>query len=75
MMQVDYVEPSQNVVHLKLLPRVDYTRHRGALKSVQNVSRQLQWSGSFKCLHLFCSWAAGMFSGCLSIADLAAVMK
>jgi len=40
--QVDYVEPSQNVVHLKLLPRVDYTRHRGALKSVQNVSRRLR---------------------------------
>ena len=36
--KVDYVEPSQNVVHLKLLPRVDYTRHRGALKSMQNVS-------------------------------------
>lgn len=36
--QVDYVEPSQNIVHLKLLPRVDYTRHRGALKSMQNVS-------------------------------------
>ncbi len=30
--QVDYVEPSQNVVHLKLLPRVDYTRLRGALR-------------------------------------------
>jgi len=39
-MQVDYVEPSQNVVHLKLLPRIDYTRHRGALKSMQNVSFQ-----------------------------------
>lgn len=34
--QVDYVEPSQNVIHLKLLPRIDYTRHRGALKSMQN---------------------------------------
>jgi len=34
--QVDYVEPSQNMIHLKLLPRVDYTRHRGALRT-QNV--------------------------------------
>jgi len=40
MMQVDYVEPLQNVVNLKLLPRIDYTRHRGALKSMQNVSLQ-----------------------------------
>ncbi|KAK2179528.1 hypothetical protein NP493_486g02048 [Ridgeia piscesae] len=31
--QVDYVEPSQNLVHLKLIPRVDYTKPRGALRT------------------------------------------
>ncbi|KAJ4426201.1 transcription elongation factor spt5 [Periplaneta americana] len=31
--QVDYVELAQNQVHLKLLPRIDYTRPRGALRS------------------------------------------
>ncbi|XP_041365560.1 transcription elongation factor SPT5-like [Gigantopelta aegis] len=31
--QVDYVEPAQNVVHLKLLPRVDYSKMRGVLKN------------------------------------------
>ncbi|CAI9740140.1 transcription elongation factor SPT5-like [Octopus vulgaris] len=31
--QVDYVEPSQNIVHLKLIPRIDYTRYRGLMKS------------------------------------------
>ena len=31
--QVDMVEPTQNQVHLKLLPRIDYTRKRGALRS------------------------------------------
>lgn len=35
--QVDYVDVAQNEVHLKLLPRIDYTRMRGALKS-SNVS-------------------------------------
>ena len=30
--QVDYVDTAQNQVHLKLIPRVDYTRLRGALK-------------------------------------------
>ena len=40
------MEPSQNVVHLKLLPRIDYTRHRGALKSMQNVSFHLSLSQS-----------------------------
>lgn len=34
--QVDYVDVAQNEVHLKLLPRVDYTRPRGALR-VQQV--------------------------------------
>ena len=32
--QVDYVDMSQNSVHLKLLPRIDYTRFRGALRTV-----------------------------------------
>jgi transcription elongation factor SPT5 len=30
--QVDYVDVAQNEVHLKLLPRIDYTRPRGALR-------------------------------------------
>ena len=30
--QVDYVDASQNTVHLKLIPRIDYTRMWGALK-------------------------------------------
>ena len=30
--QVDYVDAAQNVVSLKLLPRIDYTRYRGALR-------------------------------------------
>ena len=30
--QVDYVDSAQGSVHLKLLPRIDYTRMRGALK-------------------------------------------
>lgn len=33
--QVDYVDMAQNLVHLKLLPRIDYTRLRGALRSSQ----------------------------------------
>lgn len=32
--QVDYVDVGQNKVHLKLLPRIDYARLRGALKPV-----------------------------------------
>jgi len=31
--QVDYVDMSQNQVHLKLIPRIDYSRPRGALRS------------------------------------------
>ncbi len=31
--QVDYVDMGQNLVHLKLLPRIDYTRMRGALRT------------------------------------------
>ncbi|XP_075228601.1 transcription elongation factor subunit Spt5 [Lycorma delicatula] len=33
--QVDYVDLAQNQVHLKLLPRVDYTKPRGALRQTQ----------------------------------------
>lgn len=33
--QVDYVDVAQNQVHLKLLPRIDYTRLRGALRTTQ----------------------------------------
>nr|XP_037877730.1 transcription elongation factor SPT5 isoform X2 [Bombyx mori] len=36
--QVDYVDLAQNQVHLKLLPRIDYTRLRGALRTVQSDS-------------------------------------
>ncbi|KAI8500686.1 Transcription elongation factor SPT5 [Branchiostoma belcheri] len=34
--QVDYVEPSMNSVHLKLIPRVDYTKLRGVQKASQD---------------------------------------
>jgi transcription elongation factor SPT5 len=37
--QVDYVDLAQNQVHLKLLPRIDYTRFRGALRTSQSVSK------------------------------------
>lgn len=36
--QVDYVDLAQNQVHLKLLPRLDYTRLRGALRTAQSES-------------------------------------
>lgn len=36
--QVDYVDLAQNQVHLKLLPRIDYSRLRGALRTQQSVS-------------------------------------
>ncbi|KAJ8683478.1 hypothetical protein QAD02_019270 [Eretmocerus hayati] len=36
--QVDYVDLAQNQVHLKLLPRIDYTRPRGALRTAQSES-------------------------------------
>ena len=32
--QVDYVDLASNQVHLKLLPRIDYSRMRGALRTV-----------------------------------------
>jgi len=34
--QVDYVDVAQNQVHLKLIPRIDYTRPRGALRTPQS---------------------------------------
>lgn len=36
--QVDYVDLAQNQVHLKLLPRIDYTRMRGALRTTNSES-------------------------------------
>lgn len=36
--QVDYFDMAQNQVHLKLLPRIDYSRLRGALKTTQSES-------------------------------------
>lgn len=43
--EIDFVEPSQNMVHLKLLPRIDYTRNRGVLKNTQtSVSSVLDFS-------------------------------
>ncbi|KAF4530960.1 hypothetical protein B566_EDAN011341 [Ephemera danica] len=38
--QVDYVDLAQNLVLLKLLPRIDYTRLRGALRSTQDESNK-----------------------------------
>lgn len=38
--QVDYLDPSQNNVHLKLIPRIDYTRMRGALRASQSDSEK-----------------------------------
>lgn len=34
--QVDWIDLAQNMVHLKLIPRVDYTRMRGALRTSQD---------------------------------------
>lgn len=34
--QVDYVDMAQNLVHLKLLPRIDYSRMRGALRTISS---------------------------------------
>ena len=36
--QIDYVDLAQKQVYLKLLPRIDYTRPRGALRSAQSKS-------------------------------------
>ncbi|XP_071795435.1 transcription elongation factor SPT5-like [Asterias amurensis] len=38
--QVDYVETSQNQVTLKLLPRIDYTRIRGAMRTGNTEKRK-----------------------------------
>jgi transcription elongation factor SPT5 len=45
--QVDYVDLAQNQVHLKLLPRIDYTRFRGALRSTQTVSKIVVYNFAF----------------------------
>nr|KAG5709174.1 hypothetical protein BaRGS_028630 [Batillaria attramentaria] len=34
--QVDYVEPSQNIVHLKMIPRIDYSQLRGIMRTSSN---------------------------------------
>jgi len=50
--QVDYVDLAQNQCHLKLLPRIDYTRMRGALASSKPVripSFQLIYSSLKQC--------------------------
>lgn len=36
--QVDFVDPSESKVRLKLIPRIDYTRMRGVLRNQQSVS-------------------------------------
>lgn len=36
--QVDYFEPAQNIVHLKMIPRIDYTKKRGVLRVQADVS-------------------------------------
>ncbi|XP_039248300.2 transcription elongation factor SPT5-like isoform X1 [Styela clava] len=38
--QVDYVEPSQNQVSLKLIPRIDYTRLRGVYRGTDSENRE-----------------------------------
>ncbi|KAG1712147.1 Transcription elongation factor SPT5 [Nymphon striatum] len=38
--QVDFVDTAQNQVHLKLLPRIDYTRNRGALRSTNDQDKK-----------------------------------
>lgn len=40
--QIDYVDIGQNQVQLKLLPRIDYTRPRGALRTAQSESEALK---------------------------------
>ena len=36
--QIDFVEPSQNQVHVKLIPRIDYSKLRGHLRGSRDVS-------------------------------------
>ncbi|XP_077978109.1 transcription elongation factor SPT5-like [Glandiceps talaboti] len=38
--QVDYVEPAQNQVTLKLVPRVDYTRPRGLVRTAADIQEK-----------------------------------
>lgn len=50
--QVDYVDMTQNTVSLKLLPRIDYTRLRGALRFLstfvkQSIAKMLYYTFSF----------------------------
>jgi transcription elongation factor SPT5 len=43
--QVDYVDMAQNQVHLKLIPRIDYSRPRGALRTTasdESTKKQLK---------------------------------
>jgi len=35
--QIDYIDQTLNKIQLKLLPRIDYTRRRGVLKTAQSV--------------------------------------
>ncbi len=37
---MDYIDTSRNKVVLKMLPRIDYTRKRGALKEGDDGSRR-----------------------------------
>ncbi|OTF71479.1 transcription elongation factor SPT5-like protein, partial [Euroglyphus maynei] len=46
--QVDYVDVAQNQVHLKLIPRIDYTRLRGALRAPGNDSQDADKKKRFK---------------------------
>ncbi|CAH1787389.1 unnamed protein product [Owenia fusiformis] len=38
--QVDYVDPVQNIVFLKTIPRIDYTRMRGALRGTGDAEKR-----------------------------------
>ncbi|XP_042899207.1 transcription elongation factor SPT5 [Parasteatoda tepidariorum] len=38
--QVDFVNVAQNFVHLKLIPRIDYTKKRGALRTSEPEKRK-----------------------------------
>ena len=43
--QVDYVDAGQSSVHLKLIPRIDYSRMRGALRDkVRQLGENLRLS-------------------------------
>jgi hypothetical protein len=48
--QVDYFEPAQNIVHLKMIPRIDYSKKRGILRVQADVSHKLlvysKWENS-----------------------------